>query len=1539
MQAFTPLRPPPGLVPTACAAVPLWRLVLLAFGCCAVVASGLGLDEDLPKGCSDGTSVCPQAASASSLLQRLVQPRRDAASPGAAEAGHTLDLKKRRSSSALAQVEQEAAASSEAARRRQEAMAELRRAAWQDPSQTPKLSFTARSGKWKDFCGQASAALLPCHGEERKEAALLRRLHDSYQPSRDAVEPSARAGRWLLGNASLRYAGKTGSVCTMPTAAPGGDATFVQAPEEVKTSPISLIVDQTTPDADASTAACDAPYVAQRPAEVQAAELRQLRKLRKQGKLLFDVFPFEYELGGRKKPGRVQFAVVLPPVDCGGLSGCQTILFLHGLRPEVVEGPASLEGDAILDRLRGIGHLTGRVACEKDFNALRSILVLPILDNQTFLGAEEVIGGAAATDAHNWTALAGTEYTWYSDKIDMLRWMVVPLMEELVARSTRRSPLLPLQMAEGGKLRRIPRLPLDPDKVHAMGHSMGAIGAILAGLKYPELFASVAATSPCALRSSHFPGDMFAHLSGGALARPRALAEPQPSRMRRMIIFLGEEDNVARCLGYWGRALRTTTAAAAGGQPLSFDTQIRLMANRKTVNETGHEEALLFSHNGLLRFAWAEVDSALWMAGEPASSFRAALPDHAAFKHQRLACGCPADNSWVPLYLLAVLAVLRPFVPKVTQRVAKWRRSAQPEDMDVVVGKAAADAQGIVTVAQGDLGFRARGIVDLLELLPESSSEVAFLGTSEGDPHVTFPALRRYLASEGVLGALPKGLRYAVSLPAGRDLACVLLASIHAGTAAPLDPTMTVEELQSVFEQLRLQVVLCSGDNRGDAARVAANRLNLPVIECTPDAAGKAFPTLRFSDGDESAAAASLLPVHPWEPSDEERVVLLLRTSGTTSKGKVVPFSFRRLACAAQYNKACVDLVPGDVCLSMMPLYHIAGISVNLFPSLFAGSTVLLLDGPFEAKRFVAQLERQDRFQPTWSFAVPAVLAAVLNEAGTLKRPLKHRIRLLRSAGAALDLALGQRLVGLFDAALTPAYGMTEACEITCPPKDYRLERPGSVGPAMTCNIKEAVSKHPAVELCLAFAAPHASLGECIAVACVLREGCKPADATLPSVKAACSSAGLRRVMLPEVVVYCQREALPTTRTKKFIRTGLAARLGLTSDTLALDDKAFLHSAEGLTPLPEASSASSSEVVTLEDSMGQLRQANFRTQVEQNTINSLYGIVIINVMLLHWLAHDLTGVPVAPLADSVLTTFRSDKALMGLMFLLGGYSTATLPKRSFGWRVLAMTVIYVLLGWPLWFSSTAGIATFHRWFLLWAILGMLVAKLSDKLEAGGAVVHRILPVAAAYGVAPLLQAVPDKVGALLAGGRPYRDLDESWAALFFEAEQFWSLGHKVYWLAFFLAGYHWGPTVSAMLWELPERQRKILSSGYVRVNALLVACVIACLLIDMDTPHDETMPSPSLKDWPRFFQPLWAYPLRTGAEVLQLALLALAVGQGNDVLRVLGANILGTFVVHMYISTHIDDVVQTKLFQDMGQPPVLGGLMQLVLLSCNYCGL
>ena len=53
---------------------------------------------------------------------------------------------------------------------------------------------------------------------------------------------------------------------------------------------------------------------------------------------------------------------------------------------------------------------------------------------------------------------------------------------------------------------------------------------------------------------------------------------------------------------------------------------------------------------------------------------------------------------------------------------------------------------------------------------------------------------------------------------------------------------------------------------------------------------------------------------------------MVLHTSGTTLRPKLVPLSQRNLATSAENIVASLALTEGDRCLNVMPLFHIHGL-------------------------------------------------------------------------------------------------------------------------------------------------------------------------------------------------------------------------------------------------------------------------------------------------------------------------------------------------------------------------------------------------------------------------------------------------------------------------------------------------------------------------------------------------------------------------------------------------------------------------------------
>src|SRR5262249_30302363 len=123
---------------------------------------------------------------------------------------------------------------------------------------------------------------------------------------------------------------------------------------------------------------------------------------------------------------------------------------------------------------------------------------------------------------------------------------------------------------------------------------------------------------------------------------------------------------------------------------------------------------------------------------------------------------------------------------------------------------------------------------------------------------------------------------------------------------------------------------------------------------------------------------------------------LVLHTSGTTSRPKIVPLRQRNLAASARNIAAHLRLTPDDRSLTVMPLFHIHGIMAGLLAPLSAGASVVCTPG-FDAFKFHRWI---DELAPSYYTAVPTMHQMVLARAPKQRRATT--LRFVRSSSASL---------------------------------------------------------------------------------------------------------------------------------------------------------------------------------------------------------------------------------------------------------------------------------------------------------------------------------------------------------------------------------------------------------------------------------------------------------------------------------------------------------------------------------------------------------
>ena len=279
-----------------------------------------------------------------------------------------------------------------------------------------------------------------------------------------------------------------------------------------------------------------------------------------------------------------------------------------------------------------------------------------------------------------------------------------------------------------------------------------------------------------------------------------------------------------------------------------------------------------------------------------------------------------------------------------------------------------------------------------------------------------------------------RGDRVAIVLANGAEMATAFLCVASAAASAPLNPTYRQDEFEFYLEDLKAKALIVEAGSESPALR-AAEKLGVALITLTPEPQGGAG-AFRLSGSTTSVAA---LP-GPAEPDD---VALILHTSGTTSRPKIVPLRHANIWTSAGNIATSLELSANDRALNVMPLFHIHGLIAGLSAPLSRGGAVFCTPG-FNALKFFAEMEEA---KPTWYTAVPTMHQTILTRAGRHKEVIvRHPLRFVRSSSSSLPPTVIGELEAAFKCPVIEAYGMTEATHQMASNPLNGVRKPGSVG-------------------------------------------------------------------------------------------------------------------------------------------------------------------------------------------------------------------------------------------------------------------------------------------------------------------------------------------------------------------------------------------------------------------------------------------------------------------------------------------------------------
>jgi acyl-CoA synthetase (AMP-forming)/AMP-acid ligase II len=273
------------------------------------------------------------------------------------------------------------------------------------------------------------------------------------------------------------------------------------------------------------------------------------------------------------------------------------------------------------------------------------------------------------------------------------------------------------------------------------------------------------------------------------------------------------------------------------------------------------------------------------------------------------------------------------------------------------------------------------------------------------------------LAALSLTRALPPRARLGIAVADPLAFTAAYLGALAAGlTAVPLDPRLTPAELAANVARLKVDVLLT--DDEPDTGY---------AVECwtvTPAGPKLAVP----GNGRRPSELAALRPA------------VLLASSGTTGAPKGIPLSEWQLLSAARRVARHHGFGPDQRGYTPLPLFHVNAQVMGLLATVVSGSS-LVLDRRFEPTEYWARVAQ---WSPTWLNAVPAILAALIEQPAPAE---VGGIWFARSASAPLPASVLRGFAAHTGVSVLETYGMTEAAgQITANPIDARARRAGSVG-------------------------------------------------------------------------------------------------------------------------------------------------------------------------------------------------------------------------------------------------------------------------------------------------------------------------------------------------------------------------------------------------------------------------------------------------------------------------------------------------------------
>ncbi|WP_431277763.1 long-chain-fatty-acid--CoA ligase [Leifsonia poae] len=252
----------------------------------------------------------------------------------------------------------------------------------------------------------------------------------------------------------------------------------------------------------------------------------------------------------------------------------------------------------------------------------------------------------------------------------------------------------------------------------------------------------------------------------------------------------------------------------------------------------------------------------------------------------------------------------------------------------------------------------------------------------------------------------------------------------------PVHALLKAEEIAYVLRDSGAKLLICAAPLLGEGAKGAALAGIETLSVLVPDEKLAEAPFARLED---EAAAAH--PVDTYVPRDPFDTATILYTSGTTGKPKGAEGC--HFALVEQVNvlsAGALDVTEEDRILGCLPLFHTFGQTCVMNLGFRVGATVVLVP-KFDG---ATALSLMNENQCTVMTGVPTMYIALLEAAKS--NPERPPLRYGMSGGAAIPVAVIERMKEVYDIDVHEGYGLTETSPVASFNHRGMPTRVGTVG-------------------------------------------------------------------------------------------------------------------------------------------------------------------------------------------------------------------------------------------------------------------------------------------------------------------------------------------------------------------------------------------------------------------------------------------------------------------------------------------------------------